>query len=147
LIEGELVKEPSPTWKHQGIVVALTNRLLACVGERRLLVAPADLVLDRWNVMQPDLLVFASDVGAAQVPGEFPILVVEVLSPGTEARDRGVKCKRYLQAGIAEVWLVDPRAGRIEVRTRAGSRQYGADEEAASDVLPGFRVTLRALTG
>jgi Uma2 family endonuclease len=147
LIEGGLAKEPARTWRHQGIALALAMRLAAVAGERRVLIAPADLVLDRWNVLQPDVLVFACDVAEAEARGGLPVLVAEVLSPGTEDRDRGVKCAAYLRAGIGEVWLVDPQAGLIDVRTRDGSARYGAGDEAASGVVPGFRVSLSALTG
>lgn len=37
-----------------------------------------------------------------------PDLVVEVLSLGTVLYDRGVKFQVYDQAGVGEVWLIDP---------------------------------------
>ena len=147
LIEGWLVKEPAPTRWHQGIVVALTAQLLAAVDRRRVLVSPTDVVLDRWNVFQPDVLVFPEGVRVTPTmpPTVLPILVVEVLSPGTARRDRGVKCAGWLRAGIVEVWLVDPDAGAIEVRTRDGSTRHAGDEEAVSAAVPGFRASWRSL--
>ena len=145
LIEGGLVKEPAPTWKHQGIVLALATRLVHVAGLERVLVAPADLVLDRWNVLQPDVLVFACDFRDAESRNERPVLVIEVASPGTQERDRGVKCAAYLRAGIGEVWIVDPESGAIEVRTQGGSTLHCGEDEAVSHVVAGFRVSWRSL--
>jgi Uma2 family endonuclease len=56
-----------------------------------------------------------------EMPDENPITVVpdwccEVLSPGSAGRiDRLSKLPRYLQAGVAHVWLVDPAARLVEV--------------------------------
>ncbi len=43
-----------------------------------------------------------------------PRLVVEVLSPKTEARDRGVKFQDYAYHDIPEYWIVDPRKRTLE---------------------------------
>ena len=37
-----------------------------------------------------------------------PDLVVEILSPSTAYRDRGLKLDRYQKAGVSEYWIVDP---------------------------------------
>ena len=44
-----------------------------------------------------------------------PDLVVEILSAGTEARDRGLKLKAYARYGVAGYWIVDPVAEVVEV--------------------------------
>jgi len=44
-----------------------------------------------------------------------PDLVVEILSPSTQAYDRNLKRKKYLESGVAEVWLVDLDDRSIEV--------------------------------
>jgi Uma2 family endonuclease len=162
LVDGGLVKEPAPTHWHQGIVVALLTRLVAVAGSQRVLVAPTDVVIDRWNVFQPDVLVFGPEVrvGPDTPRTLIPILVAEIHSPGTEERDREVKSTTYLRAGVREVWLLDPRAETIEIRTRGGeaggtkcspahevqgATHFARDEEAASQVVPGFRVSWAAL--
>ena len=43
-----------------------------------------------------------------------PDLVVEILSRSTQARDRGVKMKRYAAAGIPHYWIVDPRTRSLQ---------------------------------
>jgi Uma2 family endonuclease len=75
--------------------------------------------------------------------------VVEVLSPGTARRDRTLKLRWYRRYGVKECWLVDPRAGRIEIvdlsSPRAGRVVCGEDDALRSCVLPGFRVKAGSL--
>lgn len=49
-----------------------------------------------------------------------PVWVCEVLSTSTESRDRGVKMPTYVQFGVADVWLLDPRARALEAHTLEG---------------------------
>lgn len=44
-----------------------------------------------------------------------PDLVIEVLSPGTARRDRGLKHRLYARRGVAQYWIVDPEADAVEV--------------------------------
>ncbi len=142
LIDGGLVSEPSPTSWHQRVVLAIAMRLESVVGLDRVLVAPVDVVLDDLNVLQPDILVRAPDapVRRGREIRAIPVLVVEVLSPATAARDRDVKTPTYLRAGVAEVWLVDPDSGAIEVHTRERVRRFGPTRQAVSGAVPGFRL-------
>jgi Uma2 family endonuclease len=38
-----------------------------------------------------------------------------VISPSTQATDRGRKMQMFARFGVPEYWIVDPRARRIEV--------------------------------
>jgi Uma2 family endonuclease len=75
-----------------------------------------------------------------------PDLVVEILSPATEERDRGIKLQLYCRYGVRECWLVDPRERTVEVRALSPQGyevlgQYSGDEAVSSQVLVGFRCT------
>ena len=89
-------------------------------------VAPAVNVWEEWeeevnaegDYLAPDIVFIRkarmnelSDRGVESPPD----LVVEVLSPSTEHRDRGVKLERYRHFGVAAYWIVDPEASTIEV--------------------------------
>jgi Uma2 family endonuclease len=50
-----------------------------------------------------------------------PDWVCEVLSPSTEARDRTEKLEIYGRAGVAWVWLVNPKLETLEVLQRGES--------------------------
>jgi Uma2 family endonuclease len=43
--------------------------------------------------------------------------VVEILSPGTRARDRSVKAQRYAELGAPHYWLVDPTMDHSSIPT------------------------------
>ena len=72
-------------------------------------------------------------------------LVVEVLSPDSAERDRGVKLRDYAAAGVQEYWLLDPETERIEVYDRQPDGAFvllAPDRTGAlaSQVVPGLRL-------
>ena len=72
-----------------------------------------------------------------------PDLVVEILSPTTESRDRGIKLKTYARFGVREYWIVDPVAQAIEVyRLTAEGFHFAATcakgKTIETPLLPGF---------
>jgi Uma2 family endonuclease len=136
LIRGYLVKEAAPTPWHQGLVSRIARLLEALVDVNRVLCSPIDLFVDDESVLQPDVVVLPEGTVLGPHLTEIPVpdLVVEVLSPSTRFRDRGVKTEIYFEAGVAEVWLVDPDTRTIEMRTALGRA-----EVPESAVVPGFR--------
>ncbi len=155
LIEGELLVPPSPATEHQRIVVRLVLELHNFVTQRGLgevFVAPLDVVLSEHNVLQPDILFISNErmsIVTDRVRGA-PDLVIEVLSPSSEARDRTLKATVYARYGVREYWLVDPTTHTVDVFTlgqrgfqRLGS--YGSEDELESIVLPELRLPLRRI--
>ncbi len=121
LLNGELIVAPSPSRRHQDIVLTLGPLVRQFVLERGLgwvAVAPMDVVLSGDNVVQPDILFVsnnrASILTDANVQGA-PDLTVEVLSPSTAQTDRGDKMAIYGGHGVREYWIVDPAAETVEV--------------------------------
>jgi len=141
LIEGDLIKSPSPAYGHQRIVVDLCERLCAAVGKHRVVVAPMDVFVDNHNIFQPDVLVTLKPLLRDVAEVGIPCLVVEVLSPSTRLRDRRQKLGHYLEAGVAEVWFVDPETEWIEIVTLRDETRFRGDDEAASEIVPEFSVT------
>ncbi|MGH2567724.1 MAG: Uma2 family endonuclease [Bacteroidota bacterium] len=123
IFEGDLVVTPAPSADHQ-IAVSNLHRLFSnFVAEQnrgRVLTAPMDVYFDEETVVEPDILFIAKDrlsiLEKHRVNGA-PDLIVEVLSPSTEDRDRGFKFKRCAQEGVKEYWLVDPEKHFLEVYT------------------------------
>jgi len=147
LIAGELVKSPAPTWSHQRIVGRLHLALCSLVDPDRVALSPIDVFVDDLNVLQPDLAVAPEPVPADAPDIGIPMLVIEVLSPSTARRDREVKSAIYLDAGVREVVLVDPRARAVEIVTKGGTTLFRGGKEASPATLPGFAIVLDELLG
>src|SRR5262249_25642449 len=62
------------------------------------------------------------------VDAPIPILIVEVLSGSTRRRDVGAKRDFYLDAGIAEYWIIDREMRTVRVVTK-GSPDRVVDRE------------------
>ena len=124
LLDGDLLMVPAPTTTHQRISRNLEVRLYEyCqrTGVGEVLDSPVDVVLgeaDAREVVQPDILLVAKErlsiIAEEEVRGA-PDLVVEILSTGTEHRDRGYKKILYGRYGVREYWIVDPADRAIEV--------------------------------
>jgi len=87
--------------------------------------APLDIVLTEYDVVQPDVLLFVPErehlLHLRQVTRVPPDLAIEILSKGTARNDRGRKKRLLAQHGLREYWLVDPDAISIEVYTLTGN--------------------------
>ena len=127
LAMGRLREPPSPFFSHQAIVLKVARIWSDHVEPRRLgrvAIAPLDVVLDteRALILQPDVLFISTprlSIVREQVWGP-PDLVAEVLSPGTEGRDRGEKFEWYRQYGVREYWRIDPLRTWVTVVDFAG---------------------------
>jgi Uma2 family endonuclease len=126
LFDGELLVTPAPAGPHQFAVVLLQRAIDPYVLSQRLgwtFTCAADLHLGGDQLSQPDLFVvpeIPADRSWAHFPN--PILVVEILSPGSARFDRLVKRRRFQRAGIPEYWIVDLDARTIE-RWRPGDER------------------------
>lgn len=61
LIDGVLVKEPSPSFEHQELSKRIFLVLDQAVGGWRAQFGPLDVHIDEHNVLEPDLLVLRED--------------------------------------------------------------------------------------
>ena len=120
LLDGELIMSPAPNRLHQSASIYLSHNLVSLIlsaGIGYIFAAPFDVVLSNTDVVQPDIM-FVSSARAhiitdANIRGA-PGLVVEILSPSTENRDRVFKRALYARHGVKEYWLADTRRKTIE---------------------------------
>ena len=123
LYDGELSEVPSPVPRHQRVAfnVAEVLRGYERTNGGLFFVAPLDIVLDDYNVVQPDVVFFAPDRARAidmrHAIRQAPDLAVEVLSPATEPTDRGRKLRLLARFGVREYWLIDLRDRTVELYT------------------------------
>lgn len=121
ILDGILVKEPSPNVAHQRVSRRL-QRILEDYfwqedPEGEIFNAPLDVTFHDVTVVQPDLLYVAGTqkeiVQDTRIDGA-PALVVEVLSPSTTRKDRLQKLQIYQKAGVTHYWLVSPEEKTLE---------------------------------
>ncbi len=131
LIEGELLLTPAPTSTHQHFITQFGAEIAIYVrneGLGRTYDAPFDVILAEDTVVQPDLTFVASErvdeVIDEQGAKGAPDLVVEVLSPSTERRDRIAKRRIYAEKGVEWLIIVDPRPRVVEVFRLQQSGKY-----------------------
>jgi Uma2 family endonuclease len=118
ILDGDLCVTPAPSPRHQNISWLLECELDRYFGARgigKMFHAPIDVILGKHDVVQPDIVVVADPgrVSGRGIEGA-PLLAVEILSPSTGSRDRGLKAQRYARLGVLHYWLVDPEARSIE---------------------------------
>jgi Uma2 family endonuclease len=156
VIRGHLYVAPAPSFAHQFAVSKLLRFLDTWVDENNLgvvLAAPFDVRLPAriGDPVQPDIVYIRKAVQPRSGDPNFqgaPDLVVEVASPSTRRLDRTVKLSAYRDAGVSEVWLVDPKARTVQVLVSSAEGEYRdlglfrSGEEAFSAVLPGLRVNV-----
>ena len=156
IIDGELYMSPAPTTGHQRIVgrfhLAIGNFLEENpIGE--VFPAPTDIILSDIDVLQPDI-VFISKEKFDRLKGEniqgAPDLVIEVLSPYTEKRDRTVKLKAYTKYGVLEYLMANQEQETLEVWRRKGKKLVfhallDKTQTFTTPLLPGLEISLEKI--
>ena len=156
VIDGDLYVTPPPVEVHQrgaGNLYGYIWQYLHAHPLGVVYMAPIGLRLDGANGLQPDLVYVSNarrDIIKERGIEGTPDLIVEVLSPSTEARDRGVKLRRYAAAGVPHYWLLAPRTRSLEtyVLTDAGyelTETYGPGTTFSPDLFPGLEIPIDAL--
>jgi Uma2 family endonuclease len=153
IIDGELYVTPPPSLAHQRVVSVLLALLRSHADAHHLgevFVAPLGVVLDPTSGVQPDI-VFVSP-RRAEIMSErglegAPDLAVEVLSPSTANRDRGIKMRRYAASGIDHYWIIDPRnrtleAYRLESDGYESVANLTQDDVFQPELFPGLAIRL-----
>jgi Uma2 family endonuclease len=120
VIDGEIYDmTPAPTTDHQDVTGAIYRLIGNHLDGKKLLcrvfVSPVDVILSEKDVVQPDVVIVC-DRSKIQRRGIFgaPDVVFEVLSPGTEVKDRKSKMELYAVSGVKEYFLVNPDLEFVE---------------------------------
>jgi Uma2 family endonuclease len=158
LIEGELFVSRAPGIPHQRVLNNLQFALESYVKENPIgIVVPgAGAVFSDYDAVIPDL-VFVRNERWSDVVTEIrftgaPDLVIEILSPGKENRDRDLLVKRQLYAkyGVAEYWIVDSENRLVQVYRLQNQRLENIatrrnGEEVTTPLLPDFQLPVSTI--
>jgi Uma2 family endonuclease len=121
VLEGILIKEPSPNVMHQRVSRRLQRILEDYFSkvdpEGEVFDAPLDITLSDITVVQPDLFYISGTqnriIKEKRIDGS-PVLAVEILSPYNPRKDRLQKMQIYQKARIKHYWLVNPEEKTLE---------------------------------
>lgn len=157
LVNGELVELPSEDPINSTIAMALAFAFGAFGIPPYRFAIGHQIEVDSVDVTarQPDLIVHTDESIQAVLSGErilrfgmpAPMLVVEVVSPGTENRDRDYIEKRqeYALRGIPEYWLIDPSREVVAVLSLENgayrSREFRGIDAIASPTFLELKLT------
>lgn len=158
LIEGELFVSCAPGLPHQLVLQRLQVDLFKFLEINRIgIVAPgAGAVFSDYDAVIPDLVFVRNERWAQIVANErfvaAPDLVIEVVSPGKENRNRDFLAKRrlYEKYGVEEYWIVDRENLSVMIfRLHDGKLEEIATlsevDEITSPLLPGFALNVSTL--
>ena len=156
-IDGEIVMAPSPSIEHQSASKNIFRRLDRFAGEAadQLFYSPLDVILPGGDVVQPDIFFLSKeDVRRAKKQRRIscaPLLVVEILSPGSVRYDTLKKRDLYERNGVREYWMVDIKERSVS-QLVLRKKHYVLTELGESDVikgavLAGFEIKVGELLG
>jgi Uma2 family endonuclease len=157
LIEGELYVSTAPDLIHQRTLGRIHTAFAKYLDENpigEILLGPGVIFSDYDGVI-PDLVYLSNQRRDEIATGERiygpPTLVIEILSPGSQNRERDgkLKLKLYSKFGVEEYWIVDPRKRAIEVYRREAEAlklftTFVSDESVTTPLLPGFDPAVRS---
>ena len=155
IIDGELTMTPAPNTRHQeisGNLFAMIHLFLSRNPLGKVFSAPYDVILshDPLRAVEPDLVVVSrerlSSIGEKNIEGA-PDLLVEILSEGTEKRDRREKFSLYERSGVSEYWIVDPESQTVQVFRLSGTKypsplEFRRNESLSTPLFPGLSIPL-----
>jgi Uma2 family endonuclease len=110
IVDGMVLVSPSASKRHNRLARILANALDAAAGAEWNADTDFDVRLQDvpLNNRRPDVTVYRADtIDVVPTRPEHVLLVVEVVSPGSETTDRIVKADQYARAGIAFYWRIE----------------------------------------
>ncbi len=155
LLNGKLTYMPSPKDPHQNASGNLFGSLLFHVKSHKLGIvrhAPLDVHLNNTNIVQPDILFLSNDRKDRRKDWIYgaPDLMVEIISKGTEKKDRKTKFWLYEQHGVLEYWLVDTKQRSVEVYVSTHGKfapkiLFKEGDTLVASIVPGFSIPVAAI--
>ncbi len=157
LVDGELVEMPVESQINLSIAKYLLFELAKHLPIALLAtMTEVEVSGRRAKSRVPDLMVHSEESYAALSGGKRaillrdmppPALVIEIVSPGQQNRDRDYRFKRteYAARGIAEYWIIDPEMQQVTVCLWVNGQYedsiYQGEGAIASTVVPDFALS------
>jgi len=151
---GEVIYLPSPSVDHQRILLNVGAELRDYFKGKP---CEALALLDLWLInkekslnvkVQPDLMVICDKTGLRENSYcGTPALIAEIISSSNESHDRIRKYITYMEFGIKEYWIINPKLKTVEVYVLEEDEYkqaaiYKGDDCAASHTFGGLKIHL-----
>ncbi|MCJ2071122.1 Uma2 family endonuclease [Methylobacterium sp. J-030] len=154
LVDGEIFAMSPERARHGLVKYAAQTALHRAIGQAGLAchMLPDGMTvrIDATTTFEPDALVYCGpliDLDAVEVPN--PVIVVEVLSPGTKSVDTGTKLIGYFKvASLCHYLILDP-VDHIVIHHRRGAVK-GVETDIVSEGIlhlspPGLQIAVAEL--
>ncbi len=157
LINGTLMRRPSPNLPHQRIAKRLGRSIgnyLTANEIGFLYPALTDVFFDDNNGFVPDFSFISKERSFLLENDEYiagpPDIVIEIISPSTVKRDRIEKKDISERFAVKEYWLIDPANKSVEIFSIQENKYVlksflEATDKLTSEILPGFEMKLTNL--
>ncbi|BAU56224.1 Uma2 family endonuclease [Mucilaginibacter gotjawali] len=162
LIKGKIFKmSPAPSNAHQEIALNIGSELNYFLKNKpcKVYLAPFDVRLVRnettdqkiKTVVQPDICVVCDLNKLTDQRGCLgaPDLVVEILSPGNNAKEIKIKYDLYEEFAVKEYWVIYPDEQSLlkyvlnkDGKFVAEGRALTVGDKITTSILPGFELSL-----
>jgi Uma2 family endonuclease len=150
LVAGVVVPMSKTGVRHGAVefrVAYLLQRAVEALGQGLVITGEVGFRIDEDTVRALDAAVFLDP--PAEIDGWLdapPDLAIEVVSPGDRWASLSAKVGQYLEAGVREVWVVDPGSRTVTVRRGPGEAEVLAEDQTlTTPLLPAFAVVMREL--
>jgi Uma2 family endonuclease len=148
-VDGEVIVMSPVNFEHADLHAFLLRLVGGFVEERelgRVVTEPFQIRFAELRRRRSPDIIFISNRRLRLVKGAHfeggPDLIVEIVSPESQSRDRREKYLEYEAAGVKEYWIVDPLSRVVEAHVRARGGKYRPlpekNERIGSTVLKGF---------
>jgi Uncharacterized protein conserved in cyanobacteria len=77
-----------------------------------------------------------------------PDWIIEIVSPGTQSRDYGIKLFKYRMSGVREYWIVNPERKMVNVydfENDEATAVYSFDDTIPVTIYPDLSIKLSKL--
>lgn len=118
IVDGVASTTPSPSKRHNRLARALANALDLAADLQWNADTGVDLRLedDPLTHLRPAVVIYRADtIDISPSRPEHVLLVVEVVTPGSETTDRIVKVDQYAKAGIGFYWRIEQAATGLPI--------------------------------
>lgn len=154
--DGEVVCLESPSVEHQRVLLNIAAEFRNYFRGKscEVFISPLDVWLTNKEKttkvkVQPDLIVICDKTGLMENAYEgLPALVIEIISTSNQTHDRIRKYSTYMEFGINEYWMVNPKLKTVEVYVLEKDEYkqvsiYKSDDCVVSHTFSGLKIHLQ----